>query len=163
MEGELDAVALVEQYGDHLLRLCTLYLGDRMGAEDAVQETYLRALRAWPSFRGECSEETWLIRIAINICKNTLRSPWRRKQAPQEALNGLTEEEPELKDDTVARAVMELPPKYRAVVILYYYEELDSGEIAKMLGLSVSAVTMRLSRARQKLKGRLEGWYYGKT
>lgn len=58
---------------------------------------------------------------------------------------------------------MELPPKYRAVVILYYYEELDSGEIAKMLGLSVSAVTMRLSRARQKLKGRLEGWYYDKT
>lgn len=50
--GPLDLAALVEEHGDHLLRLCTLYLGEQSQAEDAVQDTFLRALQAWPKFRG---------------------------------------------------------------------------------------------------------------
>ena len=73
----MDLAGLLEEHGDHLLRLCTLYLGDRSQAEDAVQDTFLRALRAWPGFRGDCAVETWLVRIAINVCKRQLRSPWR--------------------------------------------------------------------------------------
>ena len=56
----MDLAGLLEEHGDHLLRLCTLYLGDRSQAEDAVQDTFLRALRAWPGFRGDCAVETWL-------------------------------------------------------------------------------------------------------
>lgn len=52
MPGPLDLAALVEEHGDHLLRLCTLYLGEQSQAEDAVQDTFLRALQAWPKFRG---------------------------------------------------------------------------------------------------------------
>ena len=51
----MDLAGLLEEHGDHLLRLCTLYLGDRSQAEDAVQDTFLRALRAWPGFRGDCA------------------------------------------------------------------------------------------------------------
>ena len=103
--GSLDLAALVEEHGDHLLRLCTLYLGEQSQAEDAVQDTFLRALQAWPKFRGESTVETWLVRIAINVCKNQLKSPWRTRRAPAEALEGLRTEAPEPGDDTVARAV----------------------------------------------------------
>ena len=155
----LDLPALVEEHGDHLLRLCTLYLGDVSQAEDAVQDTFLRALQAWPQFRGESTVETWLVRIAINVCKNQLRSPWRTRRAPAEALEGLRTEAPEPGDDTVARAVQALPPKYREVVILYYYQEWKAWEIAQRLHLSVSTVTVRLSRARAMLREQLKGWY----
>ena len=82
----------MEEHGDHLLRLCTLYLGEQSQAEDAVQDTFLRALQAWPKFRGESTMETWLVRIAINVCKNQLKSPWRTRRAPAEALEGLRTE-----------------------------------------------------------------------
>ena len=156
----LDLAALVEEHGDHLLRLCTLYLGDVSQAEDAVQDTFLRALQAWPKFRGESTVETWLVRIAINVCKNQLRSPWRTRRVPAEALEGLNTEAPEPEDDTLVKAVQALPPKYREVVILHYYQEWRAWEIAQRLHVSVSTVTVRLSRARGMLKEKLKGWYY---
>ena len=159
----MDAQRLLDAYGDTLLRLCLLYLGDQALAEDAVQETFLRALRAWPHFRGESSEETWLTRIAINVCKNELRSPWRRRRAPAESLDTLAVEGPDPEDDTLVRAVSHLPLKYREVVVLYYYREWSTTQIAQRLGISVSTVTVRLSRARKMLHERLEGWYYGRA
>ena len=63
----------VKTHGDNLLRLCFLYLRDRQMAEDAVQETFLRAWRAYGRFRGDSSEKTWLTRIAVNVCKSALR------------------------------------------------------------------------------------------
>lgn len=156
---KMDLGALLEEYGDRLLRLCTLYLGDQSQAEDAVQDTFLRALRAWPRFRGACTVETWLVRIAINVCKSQLKSPWRLRRAPEEALNSLAAEGPEPADDTLVRAVQALPPKYREVVILYYYQEWKAKEIAQRLHVSVSTVTVRLSRARNMLREQLKGWY----
>ena len=160
MPGPLDLAALVEEHGDHLLRLCTLYLGEQSQAEDAVQDTFLRALQAWPKFRGESTVETWLVRIAINVCKNQLKSPGRTRRAPAEALEGLRTEGPEPEDDTLVKAVQALPPKYREVVILYYYQEWRAWEIAQRLHIPVSTVTVRLSRARGMLKEKLKGWYY---
>lgn len=157
---QMDLSALLEEYGDQLLRLCTLYLGDRVQAEDAVQDTFLRAIRAWPRFRGACTVETWLVRIAINVCKSQLRSPWRLRRAPEEALSALSTEGPEPRDDTLVRAILALPPKYREVVILYYYQEWKAREIAQRLHVSTSTVTVRLSRARNLLREQLKGWYY---
>ena len=158
-QESLDSLRM-EEHGDHLLRLCTLYLGDRSQAEDAVQDTFLRALRAWPGFRGDCAVETWLVRIAINVCKRQLRSPWRLLRAPQESLDSLRMEGPEPPDDTLVRAIQALPPKYREVIILYYYQEWKAWEIAQRLHVPVSTVTVRLSRARGLLRERLKGWYY---
>ena len=163
MEEPMDAQRLLDAYGDTLLRLCLLYLGDQALAEDAVQETFLRELRAWPRFRGESNEETWLTRIAINVCKNELRSPWRRRRAPAESLDTLAVDGPAPEDDTLVRTVSHLPLKYREVVVLYYYREWSTTQIAQRLGLSVSTVTVRLSRARKMLYERLEGWYYGRA
>ena len=61
-----------------LLRTCCAVLGSEDLAKDAVQETFLKAYRGLPSFRGECSEKTWLMRIAVNVCREMLRSSWFR-------------------------------------------------------------------------------------
>lgn len=66
------AEALIDAYGDELLRLCLLYLGDRQLAEDAFQETMVKAWRALPDFRGESGAKTWLFHIAVNTCRDML-------------------------------------------------------------------------------------------
>lgn len=67
-------VRLVEQYQTDLLRLCYIQLHDTALAEDAVQETFIKAYRSFPSFRGDCSEKTWLMRIAVNTCRDMIHS-----------------------------------------------------------------------------------------
>ena len=69
---------LVSQYQRQLLHMCAMYLHDSAAAEDAVQETFLKAYRALPQFRGECNEKTWLMRIAMNVCRDMTRSAWFR-------------------------------------------------------------------------------------
>ena len=64
--------SLMRQYGNELLRMCCVLLRDRALAEDAVQETFLKAYRGLPKFRGDCSEKTWLICIAVNSCKTMM-------------------------------------------------------------------------------------------
>lgn len=93
----------------------------------------------------------------MNVCKDYLRSPWRRRRAPVEALEDCAVPGPEPEDDTLARAVMSLPVKYRGVVTLYYYQEWSVKEIAGALGCSEYAVRMRMSRARGMLRVKLEG------
>lgn len=66
---------LMEEYGTGLLRLCALQLGDAALAEDAAQETLLRAWRRYGTFRGEAAERTWITAIALNVCRDLLRSP----------------------------------------------------------------------------------------
>lgn len=67
---------LMEKYGDDILRMCYLYLKDYQLAEDAVQETFIKAMNGYESFRHQSSEKTWLVRIAINCCKNIMRTHW---------------------------------------------------------------------------------------
>ena len=71
-------ISLVDRYQEPLLRMCCLYLRDRSLAEDAVQETFMKAYRALDSFRGESSEKTWLMRIAMHICCDINRTGWFR-------------------------------------------------------------------------------------
>lgn len=82
------AEALIDAYGDELLRLCLLYLGDRQLAEDAFQETMVKAWRALPDFRGESGAKTWLFHIAVNTCRDMLRSGWMRMAQKKRAAGG---------------------------------------------------------------------------
>lgn len=151
----------VEQYQTTLLRTCYLYLQDQEQAKDAVQETFLKAYKAMESFRGECSEKTWLLRIAMNTCRDMRRSAWFRftdkritpEQLPEAA------QQPAEKDRELVMAVMSLPPKFKEVILLYYYQGMNSVEIARTLGLAQSTVSNRLKRARQRLRAVLEGGF----
>ena len=161
LQDEDGFARLLDEQGNHLLRLCALYLKDIHLAEDAVQETLLRAWRRADQFHGEGNETTWITRIAINVCKDYLRSPWKRRRAPVEELDALfaPADDPQI-DDTLPRAILNLSRPYREVVILYYYQELKAREIADILHIRVSTVTARLSRAREQLRTCLKGWYY---
>ena len=136
--------------------MCFLYLHDRQLAEDAVQETFLRAYKAYDNFRGDSSEKTWLTRIAVNVCKSALRRerPLPLSDAPEDSY------EAQFRDDTVLQAVCALPQKLREVVLLYYYQELSTPEIATLLHLPRNVITSRLSRGRAQLKTQLKGWYF---
>ena len=137
-----------------LKRLCYLYLHDEAMAEDAVQETFLKAFHSLDAFRGEANEKTYLTRIAINTCKDILRSAWfrhidRRITADQLPRQQMIQD-PDHRD--VAVAVMNLPRKLREAVILYYYRGHSTQEVALILRISQPAVTGRLKRARSRLK-----------
>ena len=150
---------LMAEYGDGILRQCLLMLGDLSQAEDAAQETFVRAWQSYGGFRAEASEKTWLTAIAANVCRNLLRSPWNRRRVDLSFLEGCPAGETEPPDDTVARAVLALPSKYRQVVVLYYYRDCSTGEIAQMLGVPQGTVSVRLKRARERLKPMLKEWY----
>ena len=150
----------MEQYEESLLRMCFVYLGDAQLAEDAVQETFLKAYRSLSGFRGEASEKTWLLRIAINTCKDVRRGAWFRHVDRNVALDQLREPSaPDAAfDDSLTRAVMALKPRYRAAVLLCYYKGLTGQEAAQALGVSRATVMNRLRKAKEQIKKALEAW-----
>ena len=151
---------LIDQYGDDIFRLCTAYLGDRQLAEDAFQETFLKAWKARERFRGESSEKTWLSSIAVNTCRDMLRSGWfrmRRRSQPIDQLLDLPSDSPEPLESPVRAAVLNLPGRYREVILLYYDQNLKLNEIASLLHLPVNTVSTRLRRARMQLQKTLKG------
>ena len=143
-----------------LLRLCFAYLGDRSLAEDAVQETFLKAWKGWDRFRREADEKTWLTRIAINTAKDMRKSAWFRHIDRSAALDSLPEGSVpfEAQDDTITRAVMALPDKLRKVSLLCWLQGLSGDEAARVLRVPRSTVYHRLKKAQELLKQELEGY-----
>ena len=147
-------------YEQSLIRLCCAYLGDIALAEDAVQETFLKAWKQFDSYRGEAAEKTWLTRIAINTCKDVRRSAYFRHVDRAAALDDLPEGSGPFtpQDDSLLQAVRALKPRQREAALLCWYWELSADEAAKALGISRSAVFERLSKARKALQKEMEGW-----
>ena len=150
---------MVAQYEVTLLRTCYMYLRDKGLAEDATQETFLKAYKGLNSFRGNSSERTWLIRIAINVCNDMRRSAWFRFIDKKVDVDRLEIPRADQNDVSISlmMEIMRLPHKYMEVVLLYYYEDLKLNQIAEALGMSESMVSRRLRKAREMLKGMLEG------
>lgn len=149
----MDSSTLAElfcRYADDVFRLAYSYLGSRSDAEDVCQGVFLKLAEG----RGEPEagkEKAWLLTCAANACKNQLRSFWRRNVGPLDETISFQDSE----DWEVYRASMALPPKYRAVIYLYYFEGYDQGEIAGILGVSRTAVQTRVSRAKDMLRKEL--------
>lgn len=156
-----ELVQLVNEYQGMLLRLCYVMLHDQEQAKDAVQETFLKAYQGWSSFRGESSRKTWLVRIAVNLCRDMQRGGWFRyvdkRVTPEDLPCAATPAQQE--DLDLMCAVMALPPKLREVVTLYYWQEMTLREIGQALGTTPSNVSVRLKKARGKLRKELEGRY----
>ena len=152
---------MMAAYGERLLRMCALQLRDAYLAEDAVQETFLKAYRRMSGFRGESSELTWLTSIAIHVCRDMQRGSWfrhvdRRTDALELPEAAVPDEYP---DRTVIAEVQALPPRYREVIALRYYQGLTLRETSDALRLSQTAVKARLNRANAILRERLKEWY----
>ena len=157
--SELDR--LMEQYGSSLLRMSAIYLKDADLAQDAVQETFIKAYRHMNDYRGDSSEKTWLTTICVNTCRDILRTAWFRHISRMD-LDTLPEKpaEFEFPDNTVLTEVMRLPAKYREVILLRYYEGMKLKEVSSALGLSDGKLRTRLNKANALLRDRLKEWYY---
>jgi RNA polymerase sigma-70 factor (ECF subfamily) len=136
--------------------LCSRMLGRQDDAEDAVQAAFVRAFHALARFRGDSSLRTWIYRIAVNECISVLRR--RRETGPiPESVATESESGAVVVRESVATALGCLGPDQRAILVLRYWEEMDCEEIAQVLGISLSAVKMRLHRARAEFKKRYDG------
>lgn len=145
----------VGQYQDMVYRIALYQFGVPQDAEDVVQEVFLRLYTAEKPFESGEHLRRWLIRVTVNVCRDVLKSPWRKRRVPLEAVpDQPVFDKPEERE--LYQAVMALPEKYRTVLDLFYYEELSTKEIGALLGLRQSAVTTRLSRARELLKQQLK-------
>lgn len=141
---------LFHQYGDDVFRLAYSYMGTRTDAEDICQSVFLRLAES-NSRLLPGKEKSWLLTCTANQCRSQLRSFWRKNvDTLEESLPFQDASDRELWD-----AVMTLPPKYRAVVHLYYWEGYDQQEIGDILHISRTAVQTRMARARALLKKEL--------
>lgn len=147
---------LMNDYGDSIFRMCFLYLRDYQLAEDATQETFIKAFTSYEKFEHKSSEKTWLTRIAINCCKNVMRTRWFRiiKNDIEEHQHQCSEYviEDLIEKDGISNAIMKLELDDRKIIILYYYQELPIKDIASIIGISENTANQRLFRARKKLK-----------
>jgi RNA polymerase sigma-70 factor (ECF subfamily) len=123
-------------------------------AEDIVADVFLKLLESKKRFQSLEHEKAWLIRVAINMCKNHLKHWWRKRANIEDYQN--LESKHEFPSDEVLNAVSNLSERYRAVIYLYYYEGYSSAEIARILRKPRSTILNHLSEARKLLKGVLK-------
>lgn len=160
----MDAKETLDQWmilhGSRLLRLCAMNLRDTSLAQDAVQDTFLKAFRQFHHFRGDADPLTWLTAIAMNVCRDYRRTAWFRhvdRRVEADALPAAADFT--FPDSTVIRAVTALPPRYREVILLRYYQNMKQKDIAAALGVSDRAVRQRLNKANDLLREQLKEWY----
>lgn len=151
----------VDTYADILLRTCYLYLGDRHLAQDALQETFFKAWRGMDQFERKQvqSEKAWLIRIAMNVCHDHLRSPWHRRvdrrMTPEELPPSMLAAPQEDRDLLID--ISRLPDKYKQVILFYHYHEMTVQETAAALHIPAATAYKRLRKGRVLLKNQLTG------
>ena len=153
-------VFLMNEYGDSVKRMCCVYLRDLGLSEDAAQETFIKAYSHMDQLlSGEIrNEKAWLMRIAVNTCKDTLRSSWMRHIDRRQAIEALPLSCMPNHEDNLAltQAIMALPPKLKDITLLYYYQDLNLRTCAQILDVSAPTATRWLQQAQKKLRRYLD-------
>ncbi len=148
---------LIHTYGDYLFRVAFIYTKDERAAEEVVQDVFMKFYQTSHRFDERSSLKTYLTKMTVNRSYDYLRSWKHRTFSLLEQLTGasrgadyrvLQKEE----RGEITKAVLKLPVKYREVLLLYYYEDLQVSEVAEFLRVPVSTVKTRLQRGREKLK-----------
>lgn len=155
---ETDEIERFEKiYVDYKLciyKVCLMFLNDHSLAEDATQETFYRVLRNLHTFKNKSDIKTWITKIAINVCKNILKSkPHSELQLDNYLLENSNSKGTNIDEKlTVIDAINMLDVEYREVVILYYFQQFTHKEIAGILNIPFSTVAYRIRTAKEKLK-----------
>jgi RNA polymerase sigma-70 factor, ECF subfamily len=157
---------LMDEYGESLLHLTYSYVGNREVAEDLTQEIFVKCYQRLDQYQKRSSLKSWMWRIAINHCKDYLRS-WHHKHivVSDEKVKYSASQETEVEnqviqrfeDEELVKAVWSLPDTYKEVIYLYYFEELSIKEISYLTKVNQNTIKTRLKRAKEILKESLEG------
>ncbi|PAV29137.1 RNA polymerase factor sigma C [Virgibacillus profundi] len=157
---------MMTQYGQEILHLAYSYVNSKEIAEDLTQEIFIKCYNSLHTFKGKSKLRTWLWQIAINHCKDYLKS-WYYKNVTQAENEKLFDKAQAIsveqafiqkdEDEKLVNAIMDLPVKYREVIFLFYFEDLTIKELATLIGINQNTIKTRLKRAKELLKKRLEG------
>lgn len=157
VEFKIDIDAAVRRYADMVYRLAMLNTRDKYEAEDVFQEVFLKLYKHQKSICSEEHLKAWLIRVTVNQCRSLATTAWNKKRVSLDAVAETAAEEAPEEHPEVYEAVRELPDKYREVIHLFYYEELQIKEIAEILERNEATIKTQLARGRQLLNERLKG------
>lgn len=149
---------MYEKHAKAVYGVCLLYLKNKDDAEEAVGEAFIRLMENKPEFENDKHAKAYLIKVSVNICRNLLKSGWRKNVVHDEdVLMYMTTSD----EESIMEEILSLPPKYRITLYMHYYQGYTAQEIADIMNISLSAVLSRLSRGRRKLKDILtEGGFY---
>lgn len=160
--GDLSAFeGIVQRWQHRLVNLAWRFCRDRAMAEDMAQEVFIKVYRSLGSFRGESAFSTWLTSIALNTYRSRVHADSRRTVSldPARTLavgagaqQGVEDRQ---RDETVRRAVLTLPERYRDAILMFYFEEKDVAQTARVLGIAEGTLKARLHRGRELLKRKL--------
>ena len=159
MRSNSEADRAVEKYADTVRRVCFMHLKNYSDVEDVFQDVFLKYILHDEPFESDAHEKAWLIRVAINSCKDIFKSFFRRKVCSLDDIETepfyIQEESQDLLD-----AVLKLPDNYKNVIYLFYYEGYTAVEIARILNRRENTIYTWLSRAKAKLKEELGGEHF---
>jgi RNA polymerase sigma-70 factor (ECF subfamily) len=165
LAGDTDAFeGIVRRWQSRLVSLAWRYCRDRALAEDVAQEIFLKVFRSLSRFRGQSAFSTWVTAIAVNTCRSRIQTkgpvllsldPARAAAAGLSAFHDLDARQ---RSETIHRAVLALPEHYRDAILLFYFEEQDLAESARVLGISEGTLKARLHRGRNLLRQRCSGF-----
>ena len=141
----------IAEYSSAVLKLCFVYLADAEMAKDAMQDTFVKVWRRMEQFqnRHELSEKAWIMKIALNTCRDYKRTAWFRHIDMRTSIEELPE--PVAPTPEVSRElfidIMNLPAKYKQVILLHHFQNMNQSETAQALGISRTSVSKRLKKA----------------
>jgi RNA polymerase sigma-70 factor (ECF subfamily) len=148
--------SLYRTYGSMVLRRARTLLGDEHAAQDMVQEVFMKAIRAFETFRGESSLTTWLYQVTTNHCLNAIRDGARRRRALERRMAPVESVAASVEDRVgVDQLLQQLPRELAEVAIYYYVDQMNQDEIAQLLGISERTVRNRLRDFKEAARDRL--------
>lgn len=147
-----EEIYVIKRNSDMVYRLAFSQMKNKDDADDVYQEVFYRYIRRKPEFENEEHEKAWFIRVTLNCSKTSLSSFWKTKVSELDENIAL----PEVDKEDLSCALKELSKRHRAVLHLFYYEDLSTKQIADCMNLSEGNIRMLLTRARRELKKILE-------
>lgn len=171
--GSMTPEDVIRRYSDMVYRIAFARTGTKADADDIYQEVFLRYIKKMPDFNGEEHAKAWFIKVAVNCSRKFLGAKCRRHEVSEETGTetgqsdskqeyGNTYRSPEERfcaderKKQLYRELMKLSPDARLLIHLFYFEELKTGEIARLLHRKESTVRVQLLRAREQLRNRYE-------